>query len=179
MTPWFIATERFSPSDKPQDWPKYVARSGLTQLDEVVSLDCLLCPSVLREIKDTYWSHIVDEDFMLHFFTDFDFLIREVVRIPNKNLLCVFRNPTRHPEAPSVARFEFIGYDLVDIWCGNSALTNCGGFPKAFSNQELSSKGLLTSHERATEVQRALRECYRTEDHANCHVWAVYRAVGL
>jgi hypothetical protein len=177
LTPWYIATEKFGPQK--EGWSTYLAGSGLRQLDEVVTLDILLCPPILRDIKDHYWPHIVNEDFMLNFFTDFAFLIREAAETTEKNVLGVYRNPTAHPPAPAVAKFEFIGYDLVDIWAGNSALTNCGGFPKAFSNGELSSKGLLTSWERAVEVQNSLREHYPEEDHANCHVWTIYRAVGL
>ena len=37
MTPWFIAAEKFGKTDA--SWEKCVARSGLEQLDEVVSLD--------------------------------------------------------------------------------------------------------------------------------------------
>src|SRR5262249_8978200 len=61
MQPWFIATETFTP--RSDAWAKYVAWSGLTQLDEVVSLDPMLCPSVLPDIKPQYWPHIVNEDF--------------------------------------------------------------------------------------------------------------------
>jgi hypothetical protein len=71
--------------------------------------------------------------------------------------------------------FEFLGYDLVDVGDA-SALTNCGGFPEVFANRELSSKGLLTSHARAIEVQGRLRTMYPDEPHADCHVWAVLRA---
>ena len=71
--------------------------------------------------------------------------------------------------------FEFIGYDLVDKDSSISALTNCGGFPKAFSNGELSEKGLFRTHERSREVQEALRQQYPTEHHADCHLWAIFR----
>jgi len=92
VTPWFIATEPFT-SMNGHKWEKYIAWSGLKQLDEVVSVDELLCPTLLRD-KDEYWPHIVNEDFMLHFFTDFDFLMAQVAGIEPKNVLCVFRNPT-------------------------------------------------------------------------------------
>ena len=54
-----------------ESWDKYIAFSGLTRLTEVVSLDGLLCPSLLPEIKDDYWPHIVNEDFMLQYFVCF------------------------------------------------------------------------------------------------------------
>jgi hypothetical protein len=185
MTPWFIATEPFTP-DSGESWNKYVAWSGLTQLDEVVSLDGILCPTVLPEIHEDYWPHIVQEDFMPHFFLDFDFLVRKVAAIPKKNVLCVFRNPERHPIAPPVASFEFpaatfefLGYDLVDVAGDVSALTNCGGFPDVFANSDLSCYGLLPEFGRAAEVQKLLRARHPEERHANCHLWAIFRAAAL
>ena len=162
MIPWFVATEQFNKSDAA--WAKYIAWSGLKQLDELVSLDSSFCPTVLPDIKAEYWNHIVNEDFMLHFFTDLDYLRGETASIFRKNLLCVFRNPFAHPNAAQVPEgFEFIGYDLLDKESGTSALTNCGGFPKAFSNSELSEKGLLRTHARARTVHDALVREYPQE----------------
>ena len=173
--PWYIATETFSPSHP--GWTKFIAWSGLTQLDEVVSLDPMLCPSLLPDIKPDYWPHIVNEDFMLRFFVDFEFLVTQLSRRTERNLLCVFRNPESEPAPPSwPVEFEFLGYDLVDVQASASALTNCGGFPEAFENAELSPKGLLKTRERALEVQSALRRLWPDEPHANCHLWAIFRA---
>jgi hypothetical protein len=177
MRPWFIATKPFT-SRETSAWEKYIAWSGFDHLDEVVSLDSMLCPSVLPEIRDEYWPYIVNEDFMLHFFVDLDFLLQQIAGIPERNLLCVHRNPECPPPAfAAAARFEFLGYDLVDNQGSASALTNCGGFPDVFSGSELSPTGLLTSHARALEVQAELRRKHPEEHHANCHVWAISRAV--
>lgn len=176
MTPWYIATETFTPR-RGAEWEKYVEWSGLSQLDEVVSLDSMLCPTILPDIKDEYWPHIVNEDFMLAFFTNLDFLLAQLSGIAERNLLCVYRNPLTPP--PPAAGFEFLGYDLVDIHGDVSALTNCGGFPDVFDNDELSSKGLLISYTRAFQVQAALRAKYPDEHHASCHVWGIFRAVGF
>jgi hypothetical protein len=177
MQPWYIATEPFT-SSAGESWEKYVAWSGLTQLDEVVSLDPMLCPTVLPEIRNEYWRHIVNEDFMLTFFTDLEFLLGQVSGVAERNLLCVYRNPPASPPpCTGPVTFEFLGYDLVDVQASASALTNCGGFPDIFANAELSSKGLLTSYARAVEVQLALRARYPEEPHADCHVWAVSRAI--
>jgi hypothetical protein len=176
MTPWFIATEPFTRNEG-QRWDKYVEWSGLKQLDELVSFDELLCPPLLRELKDEYWPHIVNEDFMLHFFTDFDFLMKRVSHIERKNVLCVYRNPTAPPDTPSFENFRFLGYDLVDTEGSISALTNCGGFPDVFANSELSNLGLLTNFHRAVEIQRNLRIKHPEERHANCHLWGISRLV--
>jgi hypothetical protein len=112
---------------------------------------------------------------MLNFFVDFEYLNHEVADVTRKNVLCVFRNPPQSPVAPSVADFEFLGYDLLDIQNSASALSNCGGFPDVFANSELSPLGLLPEFERASELQRLLRSTYPEELHANCHLWAVFR----
>jgi hypothetical protein len=175
VKPWYLATEPFSPRLRPGEWAKYVASSGLSQLQEVVTLDNLLCPPVLHEIKAEYWPHIVNEDFMLHFFTDLEFMLNEVRHVSEKNVLCAFRNPESAPNPPRSESWSFVGYDLVDTFGGNSALTNCGGFPRAFSSTELSAFGLLSSLERAKEIRHVLREEYPEEHHAHCHVWALFR----
>jgi hypothetical protein len=176
MQPWYIATETFTPRNG-ESWTKYVSWSGLTQLDEVVSLDPMLCPTLLPEIKPEYWPHIVNEDFMLAFFVDLEFLLDQIAGIEERNLLCVYRNPPSGLALPAGAmNFEFMGYDLVDVQASASALTNCGGFQDVFDNGELSSKGLLVSHARAFQVQSALRARHPEEHHANCHVWAIFRA---
>ena len=174
--PWYIATETFTPRAG-EAWKKYIAWSGLTQLDEVVSLDPMLCPTLLPDIKSDYWPHIVNEDFVLNFFVDLEFLLAQVSGVSDMNLLGVYRNPASPPQWSGPESFEFLGYDLVDVMSSASALTNCGGFPDVFDNAELSSKGLLTSHVRALQVQADLRARYPDEDHANCHVWAIFMSV--
>jgi hypothetical protein len=175
MIPWFIATEKFDNTDAA--WEKYIEWSGLAQLDEVVSVDPVLCPTVLPDIRPDYWSRIVNEDFMLNFFTDVDYLRGLVSNIQRKNFLCVVRNPTAHPAVEVPKGFDFVGYDLADIQGSTSALTNCGGFPAAFSNSELSEKGLFSSFARAKQVQDDLRRLYPHEVHANCHLWTIFRGV--
>ena len=176
MEPWFIATEKFGPSNG-EAWDKYVAWSGLTHLAEVVSLDPMLCQRALGELRDDYWPHIVNEDFMLDFFVDLDFMMAQLSEIESKNILCVFRNPPTQPVAPTNhANFVFLGYDLVDVQGSASALTNCRGFPDVFDNSELSALGLIAAHSRATHIQARLRDFHPREHHANCHVWAIFRS---
>jgi hypothetical protein len=100
LIPWFVATEKVDKSDASS--AKYIAWSGLEQLDEVISLDISLCPSVLPNIKTEYRNRIVNKDFFLYFFTDLEYLRIETASILRKNLLCVFRNPFAHPNAAQV-----------------------------------------------------------------------------
>lgn len=176
LVPWFIATKPFTPLDG-EKWDGYITWSGLVQLQELVSLDGMLCPTLLPDIEDDYWPHIVNEDFMLNFFVNFNFLMQKVAHAKDKNVLCVFRNPMQPPESPSFASFECLGYDLVDYDCSISALTNCGGFPDVFAGSELSHVGLIPGFERAVEIRDELRLAHPEEHHANCHVWAIFRLI--
>lgn len=173
MTPWFTARKRFDPADG-DTWDKYVAWSGLSQLDELISLDFSLCPLVLKDVKDEYWDYMADFR-MFGFFTDLDFLRAKTVKYSKCRLICVVLNPQGQPQLHSTLRaFNFLGFDLLEVERTTSALTNCGGFPLAFDNSELSSKGLITSYERAEAIRHELRVRYPDEPHADCDLWAVF-----
>lgn len=171
----YIATDKFGPSDS-VGWKGYIEWSGLTQLNELVTLDSMLCPRSPNEMKDSYWPHVVNENFMLDFFVDLDFLLSELADTRDLNILGVIRRPSEDVSFLAWPGFTFLGYDLMDHDVGNSALTNCGGFPEAFANSELSSVGLIPDFGRAVEVQRTLRsKYYPPEHHADCDLWAIFR----
>ncbi len=169
--PLYVVTEKFGPSHP--KWAGYIEWSGLKQVREIVSLDSMLCETVVDGPADDDWPHIVNENFMLHYFTDLPYLLKRAGSVSGRNLLCIFRNPSEPPAAPD--GFRLLGYDLVDVLGSVSALVNCGGFPNDFSNEELSSFGLIDSFDRAYEIQRALREHYRGGEHSTCHVYAMFR----
>src|SRR5947207_3145687 len=133
----------------------------------------MLCKPVVDGPKDEDWSSIVNENFMLDYHTNLPHLLERAGTTAGRNVLCVYRNPPAPPQPPP--GFVFVGYDLVDVFGGVSALVNCGGFPKAFSSQELSQFGLVDSYDRAFRIQRVLREEYPGGEHSNCHVFAVFR----
>jgi hypothetical protein len=172
-TPWYIAVEPFDPGFG-EKWTNYVAWSGLTQLVEVVSLDGSLCPCVIRELEKEDWKHNVQEDEVIFFFLDLDYLLRRVAGLRPANILAAIRNPGEEcgDFLPDV-RFEFKGYDLIGQ--GMSALTNCGGFPLAFQNEELSSSGLVPTLVRAREIQASLRDNYPDISHTDCDIWALWK----
>ncbi len=177
MQPYFIAVERFGPADG-ETWSKYMVWSGLAQLRELVSLDRMLCPPVLGAPFGEYWPCVEDE-WMSDFFTDIDFVRRATAATPNKRLLGVYRNPPNHIDSipDDAALFKFLGYDLVEAGSGVSALSNCDGFPLAFDNAELSPIGLIDAHDRAVEINAALRREYPSEIHALCDLWAIFESV--
>lgn len=177
MDPIFCARQRFDPSDGAR-WDEYVNWANIPNLMEVVSLDTILCPTVLPELSDQDWQHNVHEDFRLNYFYDLDYLIRRMSAVTRKNILGLYRNPTTHiTDTPAPAAFNFVGYDLLEEATQISALTNCGGFPESFSNAELNHQGLITDYSGAVEIQESLRRLNPAEHHAHCELYAIWRFV--
>jgi hypothetical protein len=171
----FIATEKFDPSDG-EKWENYTGWAKLPNLEEVVSLDALLCPHLIKDFTDDDWDHIVNENYRLDYFYQLDYLLSRVAETKRRNILGLYRNPIEHILIPPESgNFEFKGYDLIEEMTQISALTNCGGFPDAFSNDELNHYGIITDFARAVEIRRLLKEKYPDEDHANCELYAIWR----
>src|SRR6185295_6762926 len=114
--------------------------------------------------------------FRLDYFYHLDYLKERVAAISRRNILGLYRNPEGHIEAaPAPGNFCFVGYDLIEEQTQISAITNCGGFPDVFSNQELNRFGLLNSFDRASEVRRLLAKNHPEEPHAQCEMYALWR----
>ncbi len=173
---WFTCRAVCSPATR-ADWDEYVAWANLPQLREVLSLDGMLCPDVIGDLETQDWDYNVHEDYHIFFFRDFEYLRARVQHLAGaKNFFAVCLNPETDARALfDDARFEFAGYDLMDEWAGNSALTNCGGFPNAFANEELSELGLLQEYARACVAREQLLVQYPDEPHADCDVWALWK----
>ena len=176
ITPVFISTRRFDKTDG-EKWQKYCEWAKIPKLVELVSIGSPLCERLIKELQDEDWRHNVHEDFRLNYFYDLDYLKQRVSDFPRRNILGLYRNPEVHiTNAPAPGDFSFIGHDLIEEQTQVSALTNCGGgFPKAFSNDELNCFGLIEGFDRATEVRRLLAERYPEEAHAQCETYAIWR----
>jgi hypothetical protein len=175
IEPLFIATKRFDPSDR-EKWRSYCEWAKIPGLEEIVSLDGMLCEPLITEFEDADWSHMVNENFRLGYFYHLDYLkgrVRDVVR---RNILGLYRNPeTPIESAPAPESFIFIGHDLIEEQTGISALTNCGGFPDVFSNEGLRPFGLIKKFDRASEVKQLLAKRHPKEPHAQCELYAIWR----
>ncbi len=86
---WYTARQKFDPSDG-QAWLDYIRWSKLTQLTEVVSLDTILCPSVINELTAEDWQRNVQENYHIFFFRDLDYLLSRVsTQTQSVNILAV------------------------------------------------------------------------------------------
>jgi hypothetical protein len=172
---WYAAVEAFGPTSG-DSWDSYVRESGLKQLTQVITLDDILCPNIITELTPEDWENNVSEDYEIFYFRNLDYLLKRIGNLEGVNILALIRNPDEECSNQSIGDdFVFQGYDLIEVVGSNSALTNCGGFDKAFDNNELSSVGLLSTLKRASEVQNLLLKNYSDEPHANCDVWAIWK----
>jgi hypothetical protein len=173
---WFTARTKFGP-EQGESWQQYIQWAGLPQLTGLFSLDISLCPEVIDQLISEDWQHNVQQDYRLFYFRDLDYLLGRVGGLDKPaNLLAVIWEPgedCRH--VLTDPRFQFQGYDLIEETTGISALSNCGGFPLAFRNEDLSPVGLLVDYALARGVQQRLRQFYPEEHHAQCDLWAVWR----
>ena len=170
----YTAAKRFDPETRP-DWAKFVAWSCLNQLREVVSLDALLCPNFFDELTAEDWDHNVHADLKTHLFRNADYVATRVAG-QAVNVLALIEEPSLGDVASfHDPRFEFCGFDLVEEDGGISALTNCGGFDRAFAPGELSACGLLAEHAKAAAVRQLLKAEYPDDPHARCCMWAIWR----
>jgi hypothetical protein len=169
----YTASESFGTSS--DGWSKYVAWSQLTHLRGVVSLDESLCPNVFRELEAEDWNHNVQADLKTHLFYDVEHVVARVVGKP-VNVLAIIEEATDADVASfNDPRFEFCGFDLLDESFAISALTNCGGFERAFQPGDLSEWGLLTDYAHACTVRDRLQVEYPDDPHANCRMFAIWK----
>jgi hypothetical protein len=174
----FRLSERFD-SHSGERWINYMKWSGLGHFNEVVGLDCSLCASVITELSKTDWGHIVYTEQLFAVFDDSRYLLSRCPLTGRSQLLAVAREPSiDEVRAFSREGFVFKGYDLIEEATCISALTNCGGFERAFVSGDLSNEGLIRDHQRVYDVREILQNEYPDEHHAYCAVWAIWRMEG-
>jgi hypothetical protein len=176
---YYTALERFDPNNGDR-WVDYIRWLGRNDITRIVSLDSILCATVVHAQSSEDWQFVAKEEFMLDFFTDLNFVLQRVAGHRPSMVVAVARNPSEADVNGFLQPdFEFAGFDVVDTQFIASAIVNNSRFPGVFDIGELSqASGLVMSRERAFEIRDALRECYPDCEGAKCHVWAIWRYTG-
>lgn len=175
MSIGYIALERFDKTFG-DAWDNYIQWSKLYYVAEIVSLDCSLCPSIIKQLDEEEKKYLIDEWGYYNIFKDLYWLLSRISDIPNTQILAIWHEPPEnYIEFFKESKFEFCGFDLIEEYTQISALVNCGGFDKAFLPNDLNSFGLISNYGKAREVQEKLIEEYPDEDHADCDLWAIWR----
>lgn len=167
----YVAVETFFPNEKYKEWSK------LYHIEEIVSIDCALCPRILRDecIEDRY-IYLQGYGFYDDILNNLEVVLEMAKNKEDKNILAVLRDPKSDcSNRITDIRFKFYGYDLLEDDTRISALTNCEGFDEAFSTNDISEYGLIKNFKKAKQVQQLLIEKYPDEEHADCSLWAIWR----
>ena len=182
MTNWlFTARQRFAPCQT-NNWHSYIQFSGFTHVTEVITLDSILCPDLIDTLIDEDWSHNVQANYRITWFTKLDYLRQRISWRPGKDqLLAILEHPTHIYDVPPA--FAFCGFDILDGDDGNSVLTNCGQFLErdaGFTPSDVNQFGLLSDLEHANTVAAKLRSSFPDDPHCrNCRVWQIARDIEL
>ena len=176
---YYAAIERFN-RDNGERWTSFTRWLGRSDLTRIVTLDNTLCPPVVHPQSTDDWEFIAQEEFMLDFYTNLDFVLQRIVGHRPSEVIAVARDPSAEEvDGFPHSEFEFAGFDLVDTEFSSSALLN-NRFPDVVNVSKLSSEsGLITSRQLAFKIRNELRKRYPDREDAKCSVWAVWRYTGI
>jgi len=175
MSDWlYTIRERFTPEPR-EGWRSYVSFSGFTHIAELVTLDSMMCPDLVTELRDEDWNFNVQEDYRTELFRDPDYLMaRQPFDQSVHQLLGVVESPNGHETLPT--GFIQCGFDIMDSYFGNSTLTNCGPIPEAFMPSDVNNFGLLPDCGKAIAVRDTMRKLQPDDSHlGDCDVWLIAR----
>ena len=174
MIPIFIACQKFDPSCG-NSWSSYIEWSGFRHIQEIVSSDIILCPSLIDTLIDEDWNFNVHADNRLHFFYDYEYLKRRIGYDSSRhNILSLTERPTHIPTP--IDGFTLCGYDILDSDNSISVLLNCGTFPSIYTAHDLNQLGLVDDLDRATKIAETIRDNHPDDHHCrDCHVFGIAR----
>lgn len=175
MPKWlYTIRERLTASPQ-QCFDDYRAFSGFHHITELVTLDSMMCPDVVDELRTEDWEHNVQEDFRTELFRDADYLIsRQPLDALKHQVLAVLECPPSQFVVPNA--FTICGYDIMDSYFGNSTLTNCGPIPEAFKPTDVNNFGLIDDRDKAFAIRDRMRALQPEDAHLGaCEVWLLAR----
>lgn len=174
MTALFAACQKFDPRCG-DTWSRYIEWSGFRHIDELVSADSMLCPSLIDSYVDADWEFNIHADNRVYFFHDHEYLKRRINYDPSRhNILSLIERPTLTPAA--IDGFTFCGYDILDSDDSISVLTNCGAFPSIYTADDINRFGLVTDLLRVAKIAETIRETNANDHHCcDCRVWGIAR----
>ncbi|WP_116790293.1 hypothetical protein [Flavobacterium psychrotrophum] len=159
-------------------WDDYIIWSKLSHLNEVAGLDCVLNEDLLQADRDNedYWEQMYwYESSLSGLYKTSDYVLSKINANQKFNFLAVLLEPTQDCNQIALEDYDFLGYDLLDLYFEISALTNCGGFDETFLPVDLNSFGLIDDFNKAYDFANRLYENNPEEDHANTNVIAIWR----
>lgn len=175
MNQWlFTIRERCTTTSHPR-FDDYRVFSGFHHISELVSLDSMMCPDLIDELRADDWEHNVHEDFRTQLFRHANYLLSRQELDPSKHqLMAVLESPPEEFAIPS--GFAICGHDIMDSDFRHSTLTNCGPIPEAFLPADVNEFGLIDDRDQAFAIRDKMRSLQPDDPHlGECEVWLLAR----
>jgi hypothetical protein len=179
MGDWlYTARERFTPASANR-WRGYLEWIGFGHIEELVTLDHMLCPELIDQPNDADWSHNVQADYQTTWFHDCDYLRQRCEwQIGRDQIIAMIAEPTTESKPPR--GFDPCGFDILDGYDSISVLTNCGRFPGVIEPNAVNKWGLLPSLAFASSIAERIQTEFPEEPHCtDCRVWQLARDAEL
>jgi len=175
MPEWLYTIRERLTSTPKQRFDSYRAFSGFSHITELVTLDSMMCPDLVDELRNEDWEHNVQKDFRTELFRDADYLLsRQPLDASKHQLFAALECPPAEVVVPR--GFTICGHDIMDSYFGNSTLTNCGPIPEAFKPTEVNELGLIDDRDRAFAIRDTMRKLQPDDPHLGaCEVWLLAR----
>lgn len=172
MFPVFVACQKFDPSCG-DSWSSYIEWLGFYQIQEIVSTDVMLCPSLIDTLIDEDWNFNIHADNCLHFFHDYEYLKHRIGYDSSRHKILALTERPTHVSAP-IDGFTFCGYDILDSDNSISVLVNCGAFPSIYTPNDLNQLVLVDDLSRVRKIAEAIRDNYPDDHHCcDCRVFGI------
>jgi hypothetical protein len=158
-------------------WEGYRSCFGMDHLTEVITLDTMIGSGIIERDNDLDSAFLLWESFVPDLYTSLDYVLSKIQdKDPSSyNVLAVTKEPSVPCESLDIEGFEFVGYDLMDVYGDISSLTNCTGFENTIQPEDVNTFGLGQTYDRAYELQEDLVKDNPDHSHASCFVWAIWR----
>jgi hypothetical protein len=133
-------------------------------VEELISIDEMLCPNLIENLVDEDWDYNVHEDNRVYWFRDFNYLMRRVgFDTDLHNILAIADMPEM---VTPYSQFVHRGFDVIDSYDNISILTNCrGGFGDTMKGVKLNHFGLIDSLATAESIADTLRRSFSEDAH--------------
>ncbi len=96
------------------------------------------------------------EEYLTDFFMIPDFVLKRIQYQEKFNFLAIVIKSQKEYKNIKIADYEFVGYELLDLSFGISALINCGDFDETFLPKELNNKELIDNFNKACDIKNQL-----------------------
>ena len=175
MHDWLYTLRERLTSAMKEQFDGYRDFSGFAHITELVTLDSMMCPDIITDLRDEDWKYNVHENFKTELFRDANYLLkRQPLEASKHQLIAGLECPDTWCDPPP--GFVLCGHDIMDSYFGNSTLTNCGPIPEAFTPADVNSFGLIDKREMAFDIRDRMRELQPDDDHlGECEVWLLAR----